>query len=190
MKYRFRLDDIGKYSQRLKYKDINWKFERSAMGKIIPRDEARAKRLQKAAYITRMEELKNAADWAETPIFYMYERHGRWVHQDTTIYSDVECKQLYSLFKSMRGNEVNAADIVAEQEKLIAEHEVKTFRTCEVLMKQLGQLLFWENLKAKYARRTTGLDDLSKVMARNLKMYALIDQVMKIYDLINKIEVS
>lgn len=120
----------------------------------------------------------------------MYERHGRWVHQDTAIYSDVECKQLYSLFKSMRGNEVNAVDIAAEQEKLVAEHEVKTLRTCEVLMKQLGQLLFWENLKARYARRTTRLDDLSKVMARNLKLYALIDHIMKVYDLIHKIEVS
>lgn len=45
MKYRFKLEDIGKYSQRLKSKDVNWKFERSAMGKIIPSDAARMKRL-------------------------------------------------------------------------------------------------------------------------------------------------
>ena len=92
MKYRFKLEDISKYSQRLKHRDIDWKFERSAMGKLVPSDAARMKRLQKAAYINRIEELKNTADWAETPIYYMYERHGRWVHKDTTIYSDVECK--------------------------------------------------------------------------------------------------
>ena len=150
MKYRFKLDDISKYSQRLKYKDINWKFERSAMGKIIPSDEARMKRLQKAAFINRLEELKAATDWAETPIYHMYERHGRWHHQDPTIYSDVECKQLYSLFKSMRGNEANKEDIANEQANLIKEHQQKTFHTIEVLMNQLNMQFYWDNVKVKY----------------------------------------
>lgn len=137
-RYKFKLDDISKYSQRLKPKDMNWKFERSAMGKLIPSDEARMRRLQKAAFINRLEELKAAADWAESPIYYMYERHGRWLHQNESIYSDVECKQLYSLFKSMRGNDANAEDIRAEHERLIKEHEAKTFRTTEVIMNQLN----------------------------------------------------
>lgn len=148
------------------------------------------KRLQKAAFINRLAELKAATDWAETPIFYMYERHGRWVHQNTDIYSDVQCKQIYSLFKSMRGNEDTAEALEEERRKLVKEHQTKTFRTIEVLMNQLNMQFYWENLKAKYAERKTTLEDLSKVMARSLKMYSLIDHIMKIFHLINKIEVS
>lgn len=64
------------------------------MGKLIPNDDARQKRLRRAAFINRLEELKKATDWAETPMYYAYERHGRWVHHDSTIYSDAECNQL------------------------------------------------------------------------------------------------
>ena len=36
LNYKFKLDDLSKYSQRLKYKDINWKIKLSALGKVIP----------------------------------------------------------------------------------------------------------------------------------------------------------
>lgn len=61
---------------------MKFKFDRSAMGKIIPTNKARVRRLQKAAFINRVEELKNAIDWSETPIFYTWERYGRWKHLD------------------------------------------------------------------------------------------------------------
>jgi hypothetical protein len=90
--YRFRLADLNKYSQTLKAEDTKWRFDRSVIGKAVPRDEARLKRLQREAYVARLQELKEATDWAETPIYHMYERYGRWVHTDPKIYSDVECK--------------------------------------------------------------------------------------------------
>jgi len=33
---KFNLDDLTKYSSKLRVKDMNWKFTRSAMGKITP----------------------------------------------------------------------------------------------------------------------------------------------------------
>ena len=57
-------------------------------------------------------------------------------------------------------------------------------------MKNLGMQYFWENLKERYSRKTTTLDILNRVMARNIKLYALIDHIMKLFHLIKKIEVS
>lgn len=57
-------------------------------------------------------------------------------------------------------------------------------------MKNLGMQYFWENLKERYARKTTTLDILNRVMARNIKLYALIDHIMKLFHLIKKIEAS
>ena len=36
LNYKFKLDDLSKYSQKLKFKDINWKIKLSALGKKIP----------------------------------------------------------------------------------------------------------------------------------------------------------
>ena len=48
--YKFKLADIGKYSQRLNYKDMDWKMKRSALGKIVPNEEERRKKLAKASH--------------------------------------------------------------------------------------------------------------------------------------------
>lgn len=88
----------------------------------------------------------------------------------------------------MIGNEANAADIANEQNKLVEEHRVKTLHTTEVLMNQLNMQLYWDNLKEKYEGKKTTIESLSKVMARNLKLYSIIDQIIKIYDLIGKME--
>lgn len=43
LSYRFRLTDIHKYSQRLKFTDKDWKFKLSALGKVIPEVPERKK---------------------------------------------------------------------------------------------------------------------------------------------------
>ena len=57
-------------------------------------------------------------------------------------------------------------------------------------MKNVGMLYYWENLKERYARKQTTLETLNKVVARSIKFYSLIDHIMKLYELIDKIEVS
>lgn len=112
--YKFKLDDINKYSKNLKVRDMNWKFERSAMGKIIPNSDARLKRLQKAAFLNRLEELKKSTDWSQTPVYFMWERNRRWVHQDDTIYSDLECKHLNTSLKTVIDSGMNSEDFQKE----------------------------------------------------------------------------
>ena len=61
--YRFKLNDMSKYSQTLRFKDMNFKFQRSALGKIVPLDEERRKRLAKASYLNRLYKLLKKTDW-------------------------------------------------------------------------------------------------------------------------------
>ena len=56
-------------------------------------------------------------------------------------------------------------------------------------MQNLGMQYYWENLKERYSRKQMTVEILKRVMARNIKMYGLIDHIMKLYDLIKKIEV-
>ena len=57
-------------------------------------------------------------------------------------------------------------------------------------MSFLSLHLHWENLRQRYLRRKATIYDLSKMMARNVKLYTIIDQFMKIFKLIKRIEVS
>jgi hypothetical protein len=45
LNYHFQLKDINKYYKNFKYKDVTWKMKRSALGKMIPDESARRKRL-------------------------------------------------------------------------------------------------------------------------------------------------
>lgn len=57
-------------------------------------------------------------------------------------------------------------------------------------MNLLNMTLYWHNIKEKYMDRELTNYDLCKILARNLRLYALIDQFKKIFELIKKIEVS
>ena len=43
--YKFKLQDLAKYSSKLRFKDINWTLKKSALGKVIPTDVEREKYL-------------------------------------------------------------------------------------------------------------------------------------------------
>lgn len=69
---KFKLNDLSKYSSKLKYNDMNWKFTRSAMGKITPGGDGslyvdKAKQVDLMAKLYKI--LKNT-DWANTPIYH------------------------------------------------------------------------------------------------------------------------
>lgn len=57
-------------------------------------------------------------------------------------------------------------------------------------MEHLSLNLYWENLKQKYLETETTMYDLSKMMARNIKLYTIVEQIINIYKLIKKTIVS
>ena len=83
---------------------MNFKFERSALGKIVPLDEERRKRLAKASYLNRLQKLLKKTDWHKTLIYQQYKRNGRWKHEDKSIFSEIEIKYLQSSLTSMINN--------------------------------------------------------------------------------------
>lgn len=70
MNYKFNLTDIGKYSSKLKFKDLNWKLCTSALGKEIPDDAERRKTLLKESYFNKLARLLRNTDWSRTPVFH------------------------------------------------------------------------------------------------------------------------
>ena len=91
--YKFQLKDLHLYSQKLKFKDINWILKRTALGKQIPTDKEREKKLIKESYLNKLyQELKNT-DWSTTEIYKQYENKKT---KDDTIYSEIELKYLLS----------------------------------------------------------------------------------------------
>lgn len=135
LQYEFKLNDLNKYSSKLKYKDMEWKFTRSAMGKIVPNDEARRKRLEKNSFLNKLYKLLKHTDWARTPIYHQFQRNGRWKHEDENIYAELEVKYLLSALQSMCNDKSNEEEFEASEGKsIIAKHADKTFHTLEVLM--------------------------------------------------------
>lgn len=65
--YKFKLDDLGKYSQRLKYKDR--KFKKSALGKDIPEVDDRERRLARISLLKDMLRDAKGTDWYHTPLY-------------------------------------------------------------------------------------------------------------------------
>lgn len=70
LSYKFKLKDLHKYSQRLKYKDINWKLKLSALGKKIPDVKKRKKILIKHSHLNTLKRLLKGTDWSQTPVYF------------------------------------------------------------------------------------------------------------------------
>ena len=66
----------------LKFKDINWKLKLSALGKVIPDINKRKKLLVKGSHFNTLLKLLRQTDWAKTPVFFQFQRNGRWKHED------------------------------------------------------------------------------------------------------------
>ena len=50
----FKLQDLNKYSSRLSYRDISHELSRSALGKIIPSEAERMRKLAIASYLNKL----------------------------------------------------------------------------------------------------------------------------------------
>lgn len=65
--YKFKLDDLAKYSQKLKYKDLT--FKKSALGRVIPDMDDREKRLARISLLKDMLRDAKGTDWYHTLLY-------------------------------------------------------------------------------------------------------------------------
>ena len=130
-------------------------------------------------------------DWAETPIYRSYQKHGRWVHIDDEIFSELEINYLKATLQHMN-QDANKKEEFRHNEGVIIlrEHWSKTVLTLERLMSQMNLMFFFEKLRASLPRSPSQatIDQLAKMMSRCTKLYAMIDSFMNIFKLIDRYE--
>lgn len=191
LSYRFRLQDLHKYSQRLKYRDCDWKLKLSALGKVIPDVRQRKKILIKASHLNTLFRLLKSTDWSQTPVYYQFLRNGRWKHEDDNIYSEIELQYNISYINKLITG-ANKEQIQLETATEINEkYLAKTMQTLQVLMNQMNMMYFWEKLRLEYGDQDVlDLFTLSKLQSRCVKLYKMIDQFVDVFKLISKREVS
>ena len=51
-------------------------------------------------------------------------------------------------------------------------------------------MYFWEKIRHHFLDKVPNLEELSKIMQRGMKLYRMIDDFMKIFKMLNKLEVS
>jgi len=73
-----------------------------------------------------------------------------------------------------------------EGPKFVSQHKEKTFKTLEVLMTNLNMQYFWLRIRFFFAKRDPVLEEIEKLFNRCLKLYACINDMMKIFKLIEK----
>lgn len=192
LRYKFKLADLNKYSSRLKHKDLDWKLKLSALGKQVPDMNTRKKILMKGSHFNTLLRLLRQTDWSRTPIFHQFQRNGRWKHEDDQIFSDVELKYNISYLNKYINVDIDPEEEIDPKElkKLVSRYFDKTMHTLEVLMNQLNMMYYLEKIRLMFADQDPTVAQLQKLMARCLKLYAKIDQFIKIFNLIKKKEVS
>ena len=115
--------------------------------------------------------------------------HGRWVHTDQQIYSEIELKYLISSLSNMANENNNEEFNLNEGYAIIAKHWSKTVDTLQNLMCSMNMMYYFEKLKLKFKQFEKpgiipSLVHLGKLMRRCLKLYQMIDSFMNIFKLI------
>lgn len=171
-------------------KDMYKKLKLSALGKVIPEPELRKKILIRGSHFNTLLRLLQQTDWSQTPVYHQFLRNGRWKHEDTSVYSEIELQYNLSYINKLINNE-NVDELTKnEMCDTIKEYTVKTMHTLEVLMNQCNMMYYFEKIATKYGGIELNLDQLEKLMSRCLKQYTLIDSFINIFKLIHKKEVS
>jgi len=147
LKYQFKLIDLGKYHDTKKYGVFNWPVQYCTIGKKIPNPVERKNALVKEIHFDTLLRVLKQTDWAKAPLFQMFKNEGRWVHQDESIYSEIELKYLCSSLAAM----VNAPNYEEfnqdEGLAIIEKHWSKTVHTLEVLMNQMNMMYYFQKLR-------------------------------------------
>lgn len=102
LKYKFNIINLNKYVDDVKYGRFNWPVEYRTIGKKKIKDpKERKKILVKEIHFDRLFRVLKETDWAESPLYQVFLKHGRWIHENLNIYSEVELKYLHSSLTNM-----------------------------------------------------------------------------------------
>lgn len=101
LNYKFKVIDLGKYRDKLKYGTFNWPVKYCTIGKKIPNPEKRQDTLVREIHFDTLLRILRQTDWLKAPVYEQFDRNGRWKHDDDTVYSEIEIKYLISSLTKM-----------------------------------------------------------------------------------------
>ena len=153
LKYKFKVVDIAKYTDSLKYGIFNWPVRYCSIGKKKPKPQARREVLVKEIHFDTLLAILKETDWTKTPLYQKYREHGRWINDDEEIYSEIEVNYLSSTLHHMMNKGQNIEEFnEAEGQAIIKKHWAKTMSTLRKLMLQMNMMYYWEKLKLHYSK--------------------------------------
>ena len=186
--------DFGKYSNKIKYGNFNWPLKYCTVGKKIRNPQERKQTFVTEIHFDTLQRVLKNTDWKRTQVYKKFIEHGRWVHSDTQIYSELELKYLSSSLGNMANENNNEEFNLNEGYAIIVKHWSKTIETLQTLMCNMNMMYYFERLKLKFKQFERpgvmpSLIHLGKLMRRCLKLYQMIDSFMNIFKLIKLKEV-
>ena len=184
--YKFSLKDLTKYSQRLNIKDLNNdRWGRSALGRDLNKrdeDDGPWKKLKK--------DIRNAQnqDWIKSSIYWMFKEQGRYKNENPDIYSESELRYYIAILNKLRKEKYKEDRTIEEKKSFIESHHKKAMMTLKILMRQLNLEYFYDRVELRYS--DVKVKVVVKALIRSLKLYEAIDNIILIFKLLNKKEVS
>lgn len=121
--------NLGKYEDKTKYGNFNWPVKFCTVGRKIPNPKERKETLVKEIHFDTLLRILKSTDWAKTPVYEQFAVHGRWVHQDDSIYSEIELKYLITTLCHMVNKENDNDFNQNEGKAIIEKHWEKTVQT-------------------------------------------------------------
>lgn len=190
MKYKFKVVDIAKYTDSLKYGIFNWPVRYCTIGRKLPNPVERKETLVKEIHFDTLLRILKETDWMKTPLYMQFKKHGRWINDDEDIYSEIEINYLSSTLHQMdKGDDVEEFN-ETEGMAIIKKHWGKTMSTLQKLMSMMNMMYYYEKLKLQFSKLEAPgsrpkIDHLEKLLSRCKKLYNQIDSFMKIFKLID-----
>ena len=120
--YRFEVVDLAKYCDPIKYGVFPWPTKYCTIGNQVPLPRQRQETLAHDIHFDNLLEVLKQTDWAQTLVYKMFCEHGRWIHSDSQIYSEIELKYPISSLSSMATETTKEEFDRIEGEAIIEKH--------------------------------------------------------------------
>ncbi|CDW91158.1 UNKNOWN [Stylonychia lemnae] len=190
LNYKFSIQDLPKYSQRLHPKDLRDKFSKTVLGKRCPTLAERIRNLEQIQRKLKEQQywegLRNYAliqqqDWSKSKLYDNYKQNGFFKEQNDDIYSETEVQYYITVLRKIHKKKYD--DMSNEEiNKVIIQHFTKSSLTLKYLMRLICLDYYYERVnlrKQKMIKKRQSADQRSDLMTLQSNQYKIINSSSK-----------
>lgn len=163
LKYKFKVTDIAKYTDSLRYGIFNWPVRYTTLGRRRVDRQPKKGTLVKEIHFDTLLRILKETDWKETPLYQQYLEYGRWKNDDDEIYSEIEINYLSSTLHKMDQGEDNEEFKQAEGQAIIKKHWSKTMTTLQKLMTMMNMMYYFEKIKLQFQNLEESAEGMPRI---------------------------